>query len=441
MTTPAILIVEDQRLIAKGIANQVKSMGYLVAGSASTGEDAVRQALELRPDLILMDISLGAGIDGVEAARLIRRELKVPVVYLTANADDEVLRRAIGSNPFGYVRKPYDDGELRTAIDIGLYRHSMECRLRESEQWLAATLSSIGEAVVATDGRGVVRFMNAEAERLTGWSSEEALGHSLAEVNPLLDATGGTASDLTALAVESARTVQLPANCVLITRSGDEVAVNGCIAPIRDWDGGVTGLVMVCRDVSASRTMTMQLAHLAHYDFLTGLPNRLLLADRLTQAMATARRHGQKIAVLFLDLDGFKGINDALGHAVGDRLLQSVAKRLLSCVRDSDTVSRLGGDEFIVLLTEMRVDYAEGTLVAVHRLLAAVAEDHAIEGHALQLTTSLGVSIYPDDGLDVDTLIGNADAAMYQAKKNGRRGYRFFEPAIQTRPAIEAKDP
>ena len=186
--------------------------------------------------------------------------------------------------------------------------------------------------------------------------------------------------------------------------------------------------------MSAARATTLQMTHSAEHDFLTGLPNRMLLNDRISQAIALAPRHTKKVAVLFLDLDGFKHINDSLGHPIGDKLLQSVAKRLVDCVRGSDTVSRQGGDEFVVLLSE--VDNRKTPPSSARRMLQAVAEAHSIDQHDLHVTASIGVSIYPDDGLDAETLIKNADTAMYQAKENGRQSYQFFKPAMNVR-AVE----
>jgi diguanylate cyclase (GGDEF)-like protein len=154
----------------------------------------------------------------------------------------------------------------------------------------------------------------------------------------------------------------------------------------------------------------------------------MLLNDRISQAIALAPRRKTKIAILFLDLDGFKHINDSLGHALGDRLLQSVAKRLEDCVRGSDTVSRRGGDEFVVLLSELQ--NLEDAEITARRMLEAVAKPHAIDHHMLHVTTSIGVSVYPDDGLDAEALIKNADTAMYQAKKNGRERYQLFNPVV-----------
>jgi diguanylate cyclase (GGDEF)-like protein len=169
----------------------------------------------------------------------------------------------------------------------------------------------------------------------------------------------------------------------------------------------------------------------AQHDFLTGLPNRMLLNDRISQAITFAGRLDKKVAVLFLDLDGFKHINDSLGHAVGDKLLQSVAKRLVKCVRATDTVSRQGGDEFVVLLSEMA--QPEDAAVTARRLLQELGEVHSIDKHELHVTASIGVSVYPENGSDAETLIKNADTAMYQSKDNGRQNYQFFEPAMNVR--------
>jgi len=185
---------------------------------------------------------------------------------------------------------------------------------------------------------------------------------------------------------------------------------------------------------SAALAMARQMAHSAEHDFLTGLPNRMLLNDRVGQAIALAKRHVRKVAVLFLDLDGFKHINDSLGHPVGDKLLQSIAKRLVDCIRGSDSVSRQGGDEFVILLLDL--EHAEDAAVTARRMLEAVALPHSVDQHDLHVTASIGVSVYPDDGLDADTLIKNADTAMYQAKENGRRSFQFFKPAMNVR-AVE----
>ncbi|NMM38637.1 MAG: EAL domain-containing protein [Glaciimonas sp.] len=174
-----------------------------------------------------------------------------------------------------------------------------------------------------------------------------------------------------------------------------------------------------------------QLDHLAHHDVLTDLPNRILLQDRLKQAIELAHRQGKQLAVMFLDLDRFKHINDSLGHAVGDQLLQGVAQRLIGCLRHSDTVSRQGGDEFVLLLSN--IEHAEDAALSAQKLLAAIALPYSIDRHDLHISGSIGISIYPDDGQNAQALIKNADIAMYHAKQNGRNNYKFFEPDMNAR--------
>jgi diguanylate cyclase len=173
---------------------------------------------------------------------------------------------------------------------------------------------------------------------------------------------------------------------------------------------------------------TLQMSFKAERDFLTGLPNRALLADRLAQSIALAQRHGKRVALMYLDLDNFKDINDSLGHSVGDQLLQSTAKRLERCVRHSDTVSRQGGDEFVVLLSE--VVAGQDAVRAAEKLIKAVAEPHVIGAHRLNVTLSIGISLYPDDGADAEAVLTNADTAMYHAKRNGRNSYQRFDPEM-----------
>jgi diguanylate cyclase (GGDEF)-like protein len=192
----------------------------------------------------------------------------------------------------------------------------------------------------------------------------------------------------------------------------------------------VVASVRALKMTEAAEHATKQMSHKAERDFLTGLPNRALLTDRLAQSIELARRHVKRVAVMYLDLDQFKNINDSLGHTVGDQLLQSVAKRLQACVRHSDTVSRQGGDEFVVLLTE--VEAPQDAALVAEKLIKAIAEPHVVGEHRLRITVSIGISLYPDDAQDVETVLTNADTAMYRAKRSGRNNYQRFTPEIDT---------
>jgi diguanylate cyclase (GGDEF)-like protein len=230
------------------------------------------------------------------------------------------------------------------------------------------------------------------------------------------------------MAVAQNKTVALTANCILVRRDGSESPIEDSAAPIHDRTGSVTGAVIVFHDVSATRAMSLEMTHSAQHDVVTGLPNRVLLSDRINQSISLAHRNNRSIAVLFLDLDHFKYINDSLGHAVGDQLLQSVSKRLLASVRASDTVTRQGGDEFIILLSE--ITHPEDAATSAKKILLSLSTPCSVGGHDLHIDGSIGISIYPADGEDAETLVKNADTAMYYAKERGRSNFQFFTAAM-----------
>ena len=398
--------------------------------------DAEKHLAEHAVDVILLDLGL-SDAQGLAAVRRAHAAApRIPLVVLTGLDDDALSVQALQEGAQDYLVKGQIEARgLRRALRYAIERKIMEEALFAEKERAQVTLSCIGEGVICADVSRNITFLNVAGERMTGWSLLEAVGRPMGEVFRILDATNRKSIPVqTAAAVGSRPPVHLPSNCILLRRAGLDIPIENSVAPIHDRQGELTGTVVVFRDVSAARAMSQQMAHSAEHDFLTGLPNRMLLNDRITQAVTMARRHSKQIAVLFLDLDGFKHINDSLGHPVGDRLLQSVAKRLIDCGRASDTVSRQGGDEFVVLLSELQ--QPEDAANAARRMLQTVAEAHSIEEHELHVTTSIGVSIYPDDGEDAETLVKNADTAMYQAKENGRQSYQYFTSAMNSR-AVE----
>lgn len=254
MTPARILVVEDDRVVARDIEQQLGRIGHAVAAVTARGEDAVRLALDLRPDLVLMDIRLEGDIDGIDAARQIRDHIYVPVVFLTAYADDETVRRASHTEPFGYLLKPFEDSQLRTVIEMALYKHAAERKLRESERRYVATLSSIGDAVIATDDQCRVTFMNPVAESLTGWSRKEAAGRPLIDVFRIFnEETREPVEDPATKVLRLGAVVGLANHTVLISRDGREVPIDDSGAPIIDDHGGIAGIVLVFRDISERR--------------------------------------------------------------------------------------------------------------------------------------------------------------------------------------------
>jgi diguanylate cyclase (GGDEF)-like protein/PAS domain S-box-containing protein len=366
-----------------------------------------------------LDLSL-SDPEGLEAIRRVRAVApQVSIVLLTSLDDEPKAIQATREGAQSYLIKgQIEPNTLMQALGNALARLTNEEILTIEKDRAQATLECIADAVVCTDMSGNITFLNPVAGSMMGWSMKDAVGRRLTEILQIVDATTRKPIlDPMAKAASENLTGKLPLNCVLIQRDGKEIFIEDSVAPIHSREGTVTGAVIVFRDVSAARAQAEQLTHLVEHDSLTGLPNRMLFCDRVGQAISLARRHRGQAAVLFLDLDGFKQINDSLGHAAGDKLLQSVAKRLLACVRDPDTVSRYGGDEFAVLLQD--VHRPQDAAATTRRLLRALGEAHTVEGRQVHITASIGMSIYPDDGFDADTLIRNADTAMYRAKKNG----------------------
>ena len=416
----------------------------LVAGSdgpvnlvwCRTLSDGLKRLSDKRIKAVLLHLSLPDS-EGIETFdRVFLAASPIPILVLGGLGDEGIAKEAIRHGAQDYLLEGHLDSYLLPrAVRTMIERKATEEALFIEKERAQVTLNSIGDAVLSTDIFGNVTYLNVAAENMTGWSRMEASGRPVADVFQIFDgASHELARNPMELAIQQDRTVGLTTNCILIRRDGFESAIEDSAAPIHDRDGKVTGAVMVFHDVSVAREMAIQMSHLAQHDCLTDLPNRILLRDRLTQAIALAHRNGNRLAVLFLDLDGFKHINDSLGHTVGDKVLQSIAARLVGAVRHSDTVSRQGGDEFVILLSEVK--NAGDAAISARKVLASLTMPHRVAQHHLHVAASIGLTTYPDDGEDAETLIKNADTAMYHAKGSGRNNYKFFKKDMNVR-AVE----
>ncbi|MBU0592836.1 MAG: diguanylate cyclase [Gammaproteobacteria bacterium] len=291
---------------------------------------------------------------------------------------------------------------------------------------LGTALASAGNGVFITDRRGHIQWLNQSFTRLTGFSPQEVLGET-----PRILKSGKQSADyyqklwktITAGEVWSSETIEK-------RKDGSEFTVQQTITPIRDAAEEVTHFISILEDITAQKITEARIQHLAHYDALTDLPNRALFYDRLQQVLVQAKRGHISAALMFLDLDRFKSVNDTLGHHIGDLLLQEVASRIRACVRESDTVARLGGDEFTVLL--LQVADRESAAIVARKIIAAFAEPFVLGGHELQSSTSIGIALYPLDTEDCDKLVKCADSAMYEAKQQGRNRYCFFDASSES---------
>ncbi len=385
---------------------------------------------------VIADLSLPDCV-GIETySRLARAAPQVPILVVGRTRDEYLARQAVRQGAQDYLLKGHLDGRsLSKALSNMLERADLSEASHSATERAEVTLNSIGDAVVSTDIQGYVTYLNPVAEGMTGWSLQEACGRPLHDVLRIIDAdTRDPVPDPLAMAMREDAAVGLGANCVLLHRDGHELAIEDTAAPIHDASGTVTGAVIVFRDVSAARAMSLRMSHLAQHDPLTGLPNRVLLNDRLSRAMESSRRRGTKLAVMFVDVDRFKFYNDTFGHAVGDQILQSIGRRLAGCVRSADTVSRQGGDEFVILLPD--VESAEGAGFIAAKVLAAMRIPHRVEHQDLQVTVSAGIALYPDDATDAETLLRRADVALLHAKFHGRSDFHFYAPHMSVGGAV-----
>ncbi|MES2663667.1 MAG: EAL domain-containing protein [Pseudomonadota bacterium] len=421
--------------ILKRVLSTARDGPFKIRHATSLKQGLVKISVE-KIDAILVDLSLpdSQGLNTLD--QIFAANPHIPIMTLTSLENESLSVEAVKHGAQGYLIEGFFGNNLvPQALRSVIQRKAIEENYYKEKARAEIVLNSISDAVLCTDLLGNVDYLNTAAEQMTGWSRQEAQGRPIEEVFRLINGiTRQPACNPVKLVLKQDKPMGLNADTVLVRRDKTEVTIEDSASPIHDWDNIITGVVIVFHDVSAAHAMTIKMAYLAHHDFLTDLPNRLLLNDRIEQAISLAKRHNTKLTILFLDLDNFKHINDSLGHETGDKLLKSVTKRLNACVRGTDTVSRQGGDEFVLLL----IDYNQEediTLIA-EKIHATLALPHSFDERELYITTSIGISVYPSDGEDPETLIKNADTAMYHAKEKGRNNYQFFSDAMNVR-AVE----
>ena len=429
---PRILVVEDELLVARDIAEQLTLLGYQPIGHTATGEEALQLAAQHRPDLVLMDIQLAGAMDGIAAALALRTQMSVPVVFLTAFDADDILARAKLAEPYGYLLKPFSERELRTVLEMALYKCQVEARLRESAERTQAILDNMVDGVVTLNTQGRVESCNPAACRIFGYPAQALLGHNVGMLMPeqyrarhdehlLHDRRNGPLP-----AVGVAREVEG------LRKDGSHFPLSVTLSEVQS--NGQTTFIGLLRDLSLQKKANQEIHRLAFYDRLTGLPNRHAFEERMAQALADSVRNGQCAALLLLDLDDFKKINDTQGLQAGDQLLKQAAARLKATVRASDAVARLGGDEFVLLLPDLgnQMDAAANHAEASARhLLHILSQPYTLGVHPCQSTASIGIVVFSGATQSVDDLLKQADIALYQAKGGGRNTLRFFDAAMQ----------
>lgn len=545
----SILVVENESIVALNLQKKLIKLGYKVPAIAASGEQALQCINQHSPNLILMDINIDGPMDGIEVAARIPRALYIPVIYLTAYSEDNILERARATKPYGFLIKPFSERELHATVQMAFERRKTDLVLKDSEERLRLALDAA--AMGSWELNAVSRKMlcMGAADTIFGFPSEilsiswDALMHQVycddrsmvatALEQAIADESGceiefrnvvatgelrwlkvqgkvhqmptefgerrviGVVQDITDRKIVEQKLRQAatvfaasPDGILVLDRDFNILAANKsycemtgevleqiigqhpyqldsklvpaqtreeilhalevagswsgelrCLrtcgehfpslanmAEVRDDNSELSHYVIVLSDLTEVRNAEQQLYHLAHHDSLTGLPNRLLARDRMATAISHARRRNGRLAVLFVDLDYFKRVNDTLGHEVGDELLCKVAQRLVESVRQDDTVARLGGDEFMILLD--RIEGVEEVAIVTEKIFTCLNSPFILAAHELNISASIGISLFPDDGESNEDLIRTADMAMYTAKGQGRNRYTFYTAAM-----------
>lgn len=450
-TTTKILLAEDDAVAARHLCQALLRMGYQVTAVVRSGEEVVENVLTFRPDIILMDITLVGTVDGISAAQRVHDLADIPIIFLTANSDCKVFELAKCTDPYAYLIKPFEMFHLQNAIEIALFKHTLGKKLKESENRYRTLFEVSDNAMMLVDENSTIIMVNGQFEHLTGYS-KKSVEHvkswmdffderEYQKVRELLNSS--TADPLasqhhfeTVLVDTAGNSKIVYANIKKIPDTTTHVFSLNDISELKHAEKEIRQLNNELSDINKGLSHEISLRHRVEkllrykvtHDHLTGLPNRVLLFDRMKQAFAYEARHNTLIALLILDLDNFKHINDTLGHSTGDVLLQKVSLGLQKCMRQYDTVGRLGGDEFVVIIND--AETIQDIITFVEKIQSIFQEPFEIFDQQIFVTSSVGVAVYPLHGSTMETLLKRADLAMYAAKKEGRNTFRFFSDAM-----------
>ena len=452
-----ILIVDDSSSIREFLEHQLINADYIVY-QAPSGKEALDEIYKKKFDLILLDLVM-PGLDGIAVLHIIRQsysEAELPVIILTSRKDPGEITLCLERGARDFLSKPPEINVLLARIKTQVQRKQATEQLRQSQEYLEVQVKNrthelqqtidrlnteeslrivsenkvriLGRAVdqspvsvVITDTHGVIEYINEIACKTIGLTKDDLIGK-------LADTTCCEQSTFNEYLKRVTEGKEWQGEWKSQAKNGSPYWEHVSMSPVIDSNNDIAYILIVKEDITTTKEFEARLKHQANYDALTQLPNRLLAYDRLKKALQMTKRDSHCVVVLFLDIDRFKDVNDTLGHAAGDQLITAVAHRLSSCFRESDTVARLSGDEFLCLFTDDSNISTSAKLVA--RVLKKISAPLIIEGVELRPTASIGLACSSNDGKDVDELLRRADAAMYQSKRSGRNQFHFFDNSM-----------
>jgi diguanylate cyclase (GGDEF)-like protein/PAS domain S-box-containing protein len=422
-----VLVVDDDAFMRLTFREALEEAGCRVE-EACDGEAAIVAFQRLRPDLVILDLMM-PGMDGFETCAALRNLVEgrhTPILAVTGLNDTASLHQAFEAGATDFVTKPVSGALLgyRARHLLRTGRALEELVRREADlRLLKAAVESLPIGITISDAKGKIIYTNPAEAAMHGFEVEELLHREANVLAPQRLHRTLFLEKLEKCGVWRRESVNR-------RKGGEEFMVQLSSVSVRSPHGEFLGIITACEDITERKKNEEQIHQLAYFDTLTGLPNRALFLDRLQKSLALADRSGKTVAVLFLDLDNFKDINDTQGHDFGDKLLTEVARRLSGCIRDADTLARLGGDEFVVMLA---ADGHETAGITALRILETFRCPFDIEGRRTYAGFSIGIAIYPDDASDLEGLLRSADAAMYQAKGRGRQNFQFFSAKMNAR--------
>ncbi|NEP08854.1 MAG: diguanylate cyclase [Symploca sp. SIO2C1] len=452
-----ILIVENEMIVAWHIQEALEKLGHNIIASVTSGMEAIQVPAAIKPDLVLMDIQLEDNFDGIAAAREIRDRYDIPVIYLTAHSDEDTLKRALNTNPFGYLIKPFQEKQLHTTIAIALRQHHIEKCLEETKQQLVNTLTSIRDPIIATDYRGYITFINLAAASLTGWRQKKAIGKNISQVLTLINPE--THEEIENPLVEGmprGRDVKFPNSCLLLTKNGQKIPINETAALIRNSNGEIVGSIIVFqnitkhqqvdiplqqREVNLPKTLVAkvsmstqkresyqavavaqrELQSAASIDNLTKVANRHYFDNYFEREWNKLAGGEAPISLILCDLDFFKAFNQIYGYQAGNDCLQKVACAIRQVVECPENfLARYSGEEFVVVLPNIRVTGGMWLAQKIRARLKQLKLTHVGSTVNNYVTLSFGVaSMVPQSDSSSAMLMAAAKEALTQAKSEG----------------------
>ncbi|MBF0454682.1 MAG: diguanylate cyclase [Magnetococcales bacterium] len=429
-----ILVVDDDSQV-------VEQTARLIADSGHTSDFLMESRflvpkLESRlADLVLLDVNM-PDVDGLTLLKALKSHptlSEIPVIMVTGETEEKLISQCFEMGAVDFIHKPIRPLELQSRVRIALEtrQHILSIKkknedLKRAKAFSDTVLNSMEDAIVVLKRQDLsVVDANESFLKVVGQTRKALMGSQLYHAEGPASCYPCNDADDTTLLIEMLRGGETAYQTFSSRDEHNEKCYTKVITIPIDVPGKVSDqILLIGRDITKARLLQDKLKHLAFHDVLTGLPNRQLFYDRIHQSLAMSRRHNKRMAIMFFDLDRFKQVNDTLGHDIGDLLLIEVARRLITCIRKSDTIARLGGDEFTAILNE--VESVQQVHVVAEKILKSLAADFFLSEHTVNITSSIGVALFPQDGENMEMLTKHADKALYAAKAAGRNMVQFF---------------